>query len=104
MTNNTITLSDPATMLKRLCAVSNDGQLVHGFYPVFLEHGYSSKDPLGIVALFNKAIWLFFIRSRVSPEVIHQVFQKRDEFVDALVPDESSAAETKSLLVKALQY
>lgn len=99
-----IILPKRETMLERLCAVSNDPQLCEGFYPFFLEHEDTQKEPDDIVHLFKKAIWGFFVKCFAHPATIHEIYRNGDSYIDALISDEASATRTKMLWAKTLRY
>lgn len=95
MSNETIiTLPSVETLLTRLMKVNQDSHCVENFYPLLLKNAGQEREPEGIVLLLQLAIYDY---TEGMPAIVTaQVNMDMDRYIDALVPDESAANETKA--------
>lgn len=92
----TMTLPDREEMMARLLRVNNDPHLEERLYPILLEHALQEKNGVGVVMMLTLAIADY---SQHMPPVIHQlVMIQLEDFVRALIDDESILADAKSVI------
>ncbi len=93
-----ITLADAETIMNRLKAVDDNDHCVEKFYPLLAKNGGRELVPMGIVMMLQLAIYDY---TKGMPAIIvHALNMNMDRYIEALVPDESAAAEAKAYWAK----
>jgi len=93
-----ITLPDADTMMSRLKEINDDDHQVQGFYPLLTKRAGEERVPVGIVMMLQLAIHDY---TEGMPPILAIALQMNMErYIDALVTDESAAAEAKAFWAK----
>ena len=89
-----ITLPDAETMMARLKEVSDESHCVGRFYPLLTKEAGQERVPMGIVMMLQLAIHDY--TEGMPPMMVAVLNMNMERYIDALVLDESAAAETKA--------
>jgi hypothetical protein len=89
-----ITLPDAETMMSRLKEVNSESHCVERFYPLLTKEAGQERVPMGIIMMLQLAIHDY--TEGMPPMMVAVLNMNMDGYIDALVPDESAAAEAKA--------
>lgn len=100
-TETRITLPDAETILSRLKAVNDEPHCVDKFYPLLAKDAGQVRVPLGIIMMLQLAIHDY--TEGMPPMMTAVLNMNMEEYIDALVLDESASTETKVLWAETLK-